>query len=161
MLSAPIQEKRGAVLSQDRAYRYRLWRRWGPGPMTLWVGLNPSTANERDDDPTVRRMLDFSRRFGAGALTICNLFGLVSPQPEILLSHPDPVGDNDAHLVTMADKADTIILCWGAFTAAQGRDKDVLALLQGRPLHCMGKTLTGAPRHPLYLPKTTKMEVWP
>jgi hypothetical protein len=157
MLKPYVQEDRGATLSQDRRYRYKLWRRWGTGRMLLWIGLNPSTADENMDDPTIRRMVAFSRDLGFDGLTTCNLFGLVSPHPEDLLRVSDPLGDNDHHLLEAAQKADAIICCWGAFNVG-GRDREVVELLAGHALHCLGRNQDGSPKHPLYLPKKTKME---
>ena len=61
-------------------YRYLLWREWNAKlPRLLWILLNPSTADERVDDPTLRRVLGFSRSYGFGGLEVVNLFALRSP----------------------------------------------------------------------------------
>lgn len=157
MLKPQYQEQRGAVLSPDRVYRYKLWRRWGPGPMVMWIGLNPSTADEHMDDPTIRRMISFARAWGFDALTTCNLFGLVSPHPDDLKTAHNPLGDNDGHLRQVANAADTIVCCWGAFDVGS-RARDVVRLLYGHELHCLGTNQDGSPKHPLYLKASTALE---
>ena len=158
MLQPYIQEDRGATLSKDRKYRYKLWRRWDGGPMVMWIGLNPSTADENMDDPTIRRMIAFSKSWGFGGLTTCNLFGLISPYPEDLKRAADPLGDNDRHLLLAAQKAGRIVCCWGAFDVGD-RAKDVCGwLLEGYELHCLGTNQDGSPKHPLYLKGSTALE---
>jgi hypothetical protein len=88
-----------AVLSDCGTYRYRLGRRWAEGPVDVWIMLNPSTADATVDDRTIRRCMEFSRRWGAGALVVGNLFALRATDPAELVRHPDPIGpDNDEHL---------------------------------------------------------------
>jgi hypothetical protein len=52
-----------AVYSDCERYRYLLTRVWGSGPKALFVMLNPSTATEVQNDPTVERC---ERRARAG-----------------------------------------------------------------------------------------------
>ena len=73
--------ERGARLSPCRTYRYALWRRWGEGPPAMFIGLNPSTADETADDPTIRRCIAFARSWGHGALCMANLFAYRATQP--------------------------------------------------------------------------------
>lgn len=64
---------RAAVFSPDRAHRYRLTREWySDRPPFVVIGLNPSTADESQDDPTIRRCLSFARREGCGSLVMVN-----------------------------------------------------------------------------------------
>ena len=88
------------VFNETRTHRYTLWRTWDSSlPYCQFIGLNPSTADETKDDPTVRRCIAFSKMWGYGALCMTNLFGFRSTDPAGLLTVEDPVGDNDAHLV--------------------------------------------------------------
>ena len=59
-----------ALLSPCGCYRYALWRRWEPGPQVLFIMLNPSTADELTDDPTIRRCIGFARSWGFGSLAV-------------------------------------------------------------------------------------------
>ena len=148
---------RTALFSPDHTYRYLLTRTWADGPTILWLMLNPSTADEHVDDPTIRRCIAFSRAWGYGAMTAVNLFALRTPDPGPLRRHQDPIGpENDAHIAAAAARAGQIIAAWGAFpfAADQGRALDVLL---SRSLHCLGCTASGAPRHPLYAPSTARL----
>jgi hypothetical protein len=151
--------QRGAQLSPDRVYRYLLWRATGTGPTVLFVGLNPSTADEQADDPAIRRCVGFAVREGYGMLEMANLYALRATDPRALRWHRDPVGpDNDAHLLARATAAAAVILAWGAVgrehAARVARVMELLRSVErqvGRPLLCLGTTKAGAPRHPLYL----------
>ncbi|MEX2217960.1 MAG: DUF1643 domain-containing protein [Phycisphaerales bacterium] len=148
--------ERTALLSPCGRYRYRLSRRWAQGPSALWIMLNPSTADDRRDDPTIRRCIGFSRAWGFGAMEVVNLFALRTPHTRTLAAAAHPVGaDNDRHICDASSQATLIIAAWGAWAAARGRDHEVLGLLH-QPLWCLGRTASGSPRHPLYLPRRSR-----
>ena len=144
----------GASFSVDRRYRYRLWRRWDRSrPAVAFCMLNPSTADERRDDPTVRRCVGFARAWGFGGIDVLNLFALRASDPRTLRAAPDPVGPrNDEHIVRATMRAGLIVVAWGARGGFLDRDRSVLGLL-GRLAHpaCLGWTQGGHPRHPLYV----------
>lgn len=152
-----------AVVSGDGVYRYRLGRNWGDGPTDVWIMLNPSTADATRDDPTIRRCIGFSKRWGAGGLVVVNLYALRSTDPAALLTHPDPVGpDNDETLVMAGAHAELTggraIAAWGTHPATAHRAVAAYAL--AGPLWCLGTTRSGAPRHPLYVPAVTQPVPW-
>jgi len=105
----PTQDS-GAII--EGAYRYLLWRTWDASlPRALWILLNPSMADERKDDPTLRRCTRFSASWRFGGLEIVNLFALRTPYPRDLYQAADPVGPaNDRHIVAAAKRATDIIL---------------------------------------------------
>lgn len=150
-----------AEFDSTARYRYTLRRRWGAGNRTaLFIALNPSTADETQDDPTIRREIQFARDWGFDGLTKCNLFALRSTDPDGMLEVDDPVGaDNDAHILREALKASIIVAAWGAYPLAKPRAERVLAMLSQR-IYCLGLTKDGAPRHPLYLPQQTALEIY-
>ncbi len=143
-----------AVFSDDRRYRYLLRRRIGGSrKRALFVMLNPSTADETRDDPTIRRCIGFARRWGFGALEVVNLFALRTPYPRALRQHADPVGArNDCHIRAALRRADTTILAWGAHGVYLNRGDEVrrMALDITMP-YCFGATKSGQPKHPLHL----------
>jgi len=142
----------GAVLSGDRKYRYALWRRWSSKPYVLFVGLNPSTADEKEDDPTIRRCKTFARDWGYGAVVMVNLFAIRATDPKDMMAYPHPVGgDNNVWLQDLAKNADEIVCAWGANGSHQERGQYVAELLEGYDLKCLGVTKAGHPRHPLYI----------
>jgi len=156
----PLQDDAaGAVFSPDRVHRFRLWRRWAPGPWACFLMLNPSTANETDLDPTLRRCVGFAKAWDSGGLLVVNLFAVVSPDPRVLLTHPDAVGvGNDEAILNAATAAGIVVAGWGAFPEARDRAEHVMRMLRGAgvALHCLGTTKEGHPKHPLYLASSTK-----
>jgi hypothetical protein len=142
-----------ATFSNDRAYRYRLERWWDPTLRpAMFVGLNPSTANETEDDPTIRRCIRFAREWGLGGLVMLNLFALVSTDPSSLARAADPVGEaNDMYLHAHARDAGVVIAAWGAFPEAHGRAAAVVEAELLGEYAVLGLTQQGHPRHPLYM----------
>lgn len=155
-------------------YRYRLTRSdYGDAPWLsmhepalLWIMLNPSTADETQDDPTIRRVRTFTRRLGFSQFTVVNLYALRSTDPRGLWTADDPVGpENDTVIAAEAWTAVVddapIIAAWGA-NARPERVAQVLAIPHVAPrLHALGVTAAGAPRHPLYLPGDAPLVRWP
>lgn len=121
----------------------------------VWVMLNPSTADAERDDPTIRRCIGFSRAWGFGGMEAVNLYALRATEPAVVRGHPEPVGEeNDRHIAEAAAGAVVVVVAWGAFTFARERGREVAELIAGRglPVVCLGRTASGAPRHPLYAP---------
>lgn len=135
-----------------RRYRYRLTRVWDASrPVVLFIMLNPSTADERADDPTIRRCIGFARRWDMGGLEVVNLFAWRSPSPATLRRVADPVGpNNDAAIRRAASRAARIFAAWGNHGARNQRAADVMRILGPIPVFCLGVTRSGQPRHPLY-----------
>lgn len=152
----PAPAPRRATFSPCRRYRYRLEREWGGGGRALFVLLNPSTADEINDDPTVRRCWTFAADWGYGQAEVCNLFAWRATDPRGMLAAEEPVGaENDSHLLAAAAQASLIVCGWGVHGARRGRAAAATALLRGagHTLHALGLTRDGQPRHPLYLPR--------
>lgn len=132
----------------------------------LWIMLNPSTADESQDDPTIRRVRAFTRRLGFGQFTVVNLYALRSTDPRGLWAADDPVGPmNDSIIAEEAWAAVVddapIVAAWGAHARPE-RVAQVLAIPHVAPrLHCLGVTTSGAPRHPLYLRADAACVPWP
>lgn len=139
-----------AVFSPCRTWRYSLTRVWDPKRDTVaFIGLNPSTADETVNDPTVRRCIGFARSWGYGQMIMLNLFGFRATDPRVMKRAADPVGPgNDAALRDLTDGIETIAV-WGAHGNWLKRDYHVLDLVG--PVKCLGTTKEGFPRHPLYL----------
>ncbi len=157
----------GATFSEDRVYRYRLWRRWGTGPRLAVIGLNPSTADETVNDPTITRCIAYARRWGFDGLEMLNLFGFRATDPRELIRAEEPVGgDTNFHIPQV---------CWevlrhdGAVLAAWGANAlhprlapwavQITTWLRTQApdgIACLGLTATGQPKHPLYLPNNAR-----
>ncbi len=142
------------VFSPDRKWRYTLERWWGQGRYVNFLCLNPSTADEEHNDPTVTRCCHYAKRWGYEGCVVTNIFGLRSTDPHALLLEPDPVGiDNDEHILRVARGADLVIAAWGVWgkIGARGRSLATHLTHAGVSLFCLGITKEGYPRHPLYL----------
>lgn len=154
--SPPARLAADATFSGCRRYRYVLERHWDDAlPAVLFIGLNPSTADEQADDPTVRRCVRFAQDWGYGSLLLANLFALRSTDPKGLLDAADPVGRwNDRWLKRLESRASLSVAAWGVHGTLRDRDRTVAARLVN--LHCLGTTKDGHPRHPLYLRADTQ-----
>jgi len=146
---------KGALFSHDvvRRYRYVLWRHVAAGSrILLIVGLNPSTADEDVNDPTIRRCMGFAERWGYSRLLMVNLFAHRATKPKVLHDELDPVGpENDRWLRQSIDVADFTLAAWGNNGLWGDRHEQVKAMLKDP--HCLGRTKKHAPRHPLYVPR--------
>jgi len=153
-----------AVYSDCERYRYLLTRVWDPaGQKALFVMLNPSTATEVQNDPTVERCERRARTLGFGAFRVTNIFAFRATDPRVMRAEADPVGGaNDAAIAESAIWSDRIICAWGTHGAHLGRGVVVQALLRttGRPLWHLGLAQGGAPKHPLYIGYDRQPERW-
>lgn len=151
----------GAEFSPCRQYRYSLWRVWAgdltTARMVAFIGLNPSTADERQDDPTVRRCKAFAQSWGYDGFWMLNLFAFRATDPQVMKACSRPVGDeNDATLKRIHTESSLTVACWGLHGSHAGRSEEVLKLLDP-PIHCFGMTKGGEPLHPLYLPSVAEI----
>ncbi|MEQ1888080.1 MAG: DUF1643 domain-containing protein [Alphaproteobacteria bacterium] len=167
---------RGATVSSDGYYRYLLWREWRLYPdepvdytpkTCLFVMLNPSTADGKADDPTIRRCVGFAKSFGCERLEVVNLFAYRATKPQDLFARAalgiDIAGwENQKYVEDAAFDADIIICAWGAHGAFIGQDETMCGWLEcaGKTLYAIGLTKGGRPKHPLYLPKEASLIPW-
>ena len=158
-----------AVYSDCERYRYLLTRVWDPArPRALFVMLNPSTATEVQNDPTVERCERRARTLDFGAFRVTNIFAWRATDPKEMRAQPDPVGpENDRAILESVDWAAgpgaRIVCAWGAHGAHLARGAAVERLLRntGRELFHLGLTKAGDPKHPLYIGYDRQPELWP
>ncbi|MAV63977.1 MAG: DUF1643 domain-containing protein [Pelagibacteraceae bacterium TMED124] len=141
----------GATFSKCRNHRYLLWRKWNTSlPNIMFIGLNPSTANEYVNDPTIIRCIKFSKNWGFGSLYMVNLFSIRTPHPSDLEKKTDIVGKkNDYWILKTSKKVSKSIACWGNYGSLNDRDLEVKKLI--RNLFYLKLNKSGQPAHPLYL----------
>jgi hypothetical protein len=153
-----------AVYSPCERYRYLLTREWAPDQArALFIMLNPSTATEVQNDPTVERCERRARALGFGGFRVCNIFAFRATDPRVMRSASDPVGPaNDACIMDSLPWADRVICAWGTHGAHLGRGAQMEALLRGagRPLFHLGLSKDGHPKHPLYIGYAVQPEPW-
>lgn len=155
-LAIPDSLNSSAIFSPCRTWRYVLLRRWGSAdsPHVAFIALNPSTADETTDDPTVRRMIGFAQDWGYGGLYVLNLFAYRATDPHEMKAARDPVGpENDKFLQVYHSMAARTVAAWGNHGRFRGRGAMVATMLGLRALWCFGKTGKKQPNHPLYLRK--------
>jgi hypothetical protein len=142
--------KQDATFSEDRIYRYNLGRIWNSRlPKVVFIGLNPSRADETHDDHTVKKCIGFAGRWSCGSIVIVNLFALVETYPAQMKLHPSPVGPaNDACIRAAAHEAAFIVAAWGHDGGHLNRAAEVCRMLNGK-IKCLGRTKDGFPRHPV------------
>lgn len=147
------------VFSPDRRHRYTLIHRADPllggERLLMWIGLNPSTADERQLDPTLTRILGYSLREGYDGFIMTNLFAWRATDPRDMKEAADPVGaENDRWLLESARRCRRVVAAWGSHGSFRDRGAAVCRLLRKFDLVCLAQNADGAPSHPLYLKKT-------
>src|SRR5438874_4748208 len=150
----------GAIFDANARYRYSLWRAWSAyHPRIAFVLLNPSTADEQIDDPSIRRCMGFARAWNFGSMEVVNLFAYRATDYRELFKANDPIGEENNHFRKQAvECCSTVVLGWGTRGMLLGRDRQILSLLAGRKdLYCLGITKDGQPRHPLYVQGDTRL----
>ena len=148
---------KNATFSDCRKYRYSLSRTWdGKKKTVLFIGLNPSTADEKIDDPTIRRCINYAQSWGYGSLLMVNLFAYRATTPTELKNVNNPIGnDNDLHIVELLKKVDLAVAAWGNEGSLLNRDKEVKKIIPN--LMCLKINKSGQPAHPLYQKKDLKL----
>jgi hypothetical protein len=160
-----VTERSMSSAMVDGAHRYRLSRWWGDGPRVLWCMLNPSTADERDDDPTIRKCVGFARRWRFDGIEVVNLYSWRATHPRDLAKNLEHAVDHqtDITILEMARRCPIVIVGWGSYAArpwALGRATRVLQDLVCccEQLECLGTNRDGSPRHPLMVAYATPRE---
>lgn len=155
---------RSAIFSPDRKYRYRLAIKWGSNPPVNFLMLNPSTADEVSNDPTVERCERRARQLGFGSVIITNLFAWRSTDPCQLYLPGDRVGpDNNDWIIDAATEAALVVCGWGRHGTYLGRGnfvRSILVLAEIQLYYLKLSSNTGQPWHPLYLPYSLQPTKW-
>lgn len=153
-----------AIFSDCRTWRYALLRIWDSSkPMACFIGLNPSTADEVQDDPTIRKCMGFAQRWGNGGLLMLNLFAWRATMPKDMFAAQaagkDIIGPANRldDLLRMAHHGtNTVVAAWGKHGGYRGQH--ATAVLRQRGLHYLKLNKDGSPQHPLYIPYEQKLE---
>lgn len=146
------------ILEQNKkTYRYELTRIFDESkPIIILIGLNPSTANDKENDPTILKCISYAKNWNCGGFIMVNLFAFQATKPKDLLKEENPIGaDNDKYIKAAILKREKIVCCWGKLGTYKGRGAEVLKLID-KP-YCLYKLKNGQPAHPLY--KNPKLEL--
>ena len=160
-----------AVISKCGNYRYTLDRAWGPDPrILLFIMRNPSKADAKLDDPTIRKNTGFAKRLGFDRFRAANLYGWRATKPRALAANEvtDPVGEeNDGYIYASIRRAHIVIAAWGGHHLPKRikvTESDRAAMVarmmlgSGKRLWCLGTCNDGSPRHPIMLSYSTQLE---
>ena len=144
---------REAEFSIDKKERYSLNREWDNSKnKILYIMLNPSLADDKNDDPTIRRLINFTKKFNYGGFLVGNIFTTITPNPKEIDKSKGMSDKNFEKLLNLINKVDQIVYAWGSSI----EEPQLLKKLVLNP-KCFGKNLNGTPKHPLYLPSQTKL----
>lgn len=153
-----------AVYSDCETYRYSLTRIWDPdGQKVMFVMLNPSTATEVQNDPTIERCERRARTLGFGGFRATNIFAIRATDPRVMRAAKDPEGpENEAAILSGAEWADQIICAWGTHGAHRDQGPCIENALRatGQPLFHLGLSKHGHPKHPLYIAYSQQPQPW-
>ena len=152
--------KKNAILSEDRKYRYVLSRIWDETkPKVMIIGLNPSTADETEDDPTIGRCISFSKSWGYGGVYMLNLFAFRATQPKDMFNAQNPIGlENNSYIEIYSKKVEKIVCAWGNHGTYKNRGNEIREKFD--KLFCLKLNQTGEPAHPLYLKSELVPKKW-
>ncbi|MBU25699.1 MAG: hypothetical protein CMD99_06685 [Gammaproteobacteria bacterium] len=149
--------RRTSEWSRDRRRRYRLGRFWGAGRIACVIGLNPSRADDENDDPTNRRLISLLGHLGFDGYWLVNLIPESTPYPKKLGSRVRRVSAiNLQSIQNSVNEAEQTILAWGHGGWRCSCRKWIASSIQ-KP-SCFGLTRGGEPKHPLYLPKYSTLQ---
>ena len=144
---------RKAKFSIDKKHRYELSRHWDLSKSDiLFIMLNPSIANEDIDDPTIKRLISFTREFKYGGFFVANLYTYITPYSKTLDTSIGLTKLNLKTIKNLVNKVDEVIYAWGNSI----KEPQELKNLVKNP-KCFGKNLNGTPKHPLYLSSNSKL----
>lgn len=155
---------KSAEISDCGQYRWELRRVWDTSRWVrclTFVMCNPSTADGEEDDPTIRRCVNFARDRGFTGMRVLNLFGYRATSPKALREAEDPVGAENDEYFNGLGVGSSVCLAWGnpgeEVQGFEGRPLEIVRLLLSRGVEpfCLGQTKKGAPMHPLYRPRDT------
>jgi hypothetical protein len=163
-----LLDDRGAIFNDARTHRQKLWRIWDTSkPVLICIGMNPSQADEHDNDPTVERVERRARMLGYGGIIMLNMQDVIETDSRKLDQMPSGercTSVNVSHLLEaldMAQRKEADVLCaWGkpgqkygpvAWFSTQANRRKVT-------LFCLKKNKDGSPAHPLYQPYSKAFE---
>jgi len=143
---------REAKFCNTKKNRYFLKREWDNSKgLLLYIMLNPSVADEIKDDPTIRRLINFTKKFDYGGFLVGNIFTKITPNPKEVDKSRGMTNKNFKELLKLINKVDEVVYAWGNST---DEPKELKYLVKSPK--CFGKNFNGTPKHPLYLPSNSK-----
>jgi hypothetical protein len=151
-----FENKSGAAFSEDGKHRYALWRIWDESkPLVMFIGLNPSTANHKTNDPTIESVIRISKYNGYGGFYMMNCWSFIATEPKYLDTKSGLI-ENDEWLTKIAGICKDVVFAWGNFQIVRGHLKDSMFKKLFPNALCICKNKNGSPGHPLFKKGDTK-----
>lgn len=156
----------GAEFSDCRKYRYKLWRTWdSKQPKLYFILMNPSTADEFKNDPTIERQCRRARKLGFGGLVILNCGAIRETDSKRAWADEDPIGPKNLEIIrneVLRNQRNVFVAGWGKPAHQSGIADKVLDIFRdtGTALWCLGKNSDGSPKHPLYVSYEQPLELY-
>lgn len=154
---------KGAIISDCKYYRYSLWRLWDQSKRTItFIGLNPSTADAQEDDHTILKLIEYTKKWCFGGFYVVNLFAYRATDSKKIKQIIDPVGENnDDYIASAMEQSELVIAMWSNHGNYNGRADEVYeAIKHMNMIHCFKVNRTGEPAHPLMLSYDTQPVVY-
>lgn len=159
-----------AIISPCGLYRYELRRIWDQGkPLLVVCMLNPSTADEEKNDPTITTLIHFAKLWGYGGLLVVNFCAFRASQPKVMWAAKDPAGPENHDYIRKAlryasENGNRALAAWGAVDHLDSvflREAEIWKV----ELICLGLTKAGNPKHPMArgahrIPRNQQPIVW-
>ena len=140
-----------AIFSLSKEYRYALWRIWDDSkPLVMFIGLNPSTANATEDDPTIKSVCRIAKNNGYGGIYMMNCFPYISSNPDGIKRNPMSEEYNNNMLIVMSSKCKDVVFAWGNFDIVRKTCKDIELSTMFPNAKALHINKNGSPKHPLY-----------
>lgn len=158
-------DKSGAEISECGLYRYHLWRIWEESlPVMVLVMQNPSTADARKDDPTIRKCVTIAKNNGFGGISVRNVFALRATDEKEVVKHPSPIGPmNEQCLLDCRNSflLSRLVVAWGNRLGVHNIAYRIASnICVAQQAYCLGTNKNGDPKHPLFLRGDTKLFPW-
>jgi len=151
---------KGALLSKCKQYRFVLWRSWDTTlPKVLFIGLNPSKANQTENDATTKRIHGLSKGLGFGGFFLMNCFPYIATDPNNL-NNFEKLDENDALLLKVVPKCSCVIFAWGNNPLVTRFQRDAWFIKKFPNAQVLDFNKNGSPKHPLYVPYRTKLKAF-
>ena len=143
---------RSAKFNKARTKRYSLFRKWSDKPITVWIMLNPSVADEKGDDKTISKCIKFSKNWGYGGLYVINLCSDISTCPKETISKLNTKQEIDSislsYMVDVIKNSKTVYCAWGFGISTP---KWLISILKNKTTKALELSKLATPKHPLYL----------
>jgi hypothetical protein len=148
-----------AHFSACEKFRYWLRRDWDLTKNSItFLMLNPSTADEMVNDPTIERCQRRAITMGFGSMIIVNLFPFRMTDSKLLNTVDNLLGDikeADEAILRAVELSEMTVCGWGKHALAASRAQHIMALLRLKNLQnkvmCLQLNADNSPQHPLYI----------